>query len=98
MLRITLEKNTRSTILRLEGRLTGPWVEELERVWQSTVADPADGAICVDLTDVTFVGEAGKKVLEQMYGRGAKLKTSRCATRSIVDEIEHSFKKLPLNT
>ncbi len=93
MLRITIEKNSRATTFRLEGRLTGPWVEELERVWRSSIADPGVGCISVDLTDVTFVGEEGKKLLEQMYGQGAKLKTSRCATRSIVEEIGHSFKR-----
>jgi anti-anti-sigma regulatory factor len=93
MLRITIENHPRETTLRLEGRLTGPWVEELERVWRSSIADPTDGGISVDLTDVTFVGEEGKKLLEQMYGQGAKLKTSRCATRSIVEEIGHSFKR-----
>ena len=93
MLRITIEKNSRTATLRLEGRLTGPWVEELERVWRSALADPAEGGISVDLTDVTFVGEAGKRLLEQIYGQGAKLKTSRCATRSIVEEFGHTFKK-----
>jgi len=94
MLRITIENQARETTLRLEGRLTGPWVEELERVWRSSLADPATPALAVDLTDVTFVGENGKKLLEEMYAQGAKLKTSRCATRSIVEEIGHSFKRL----
>ena len=93
MLRITIDKNSRATTFRLEGRLTGPWVEELERVWRSSLAEPANGCISVNLTDVTFVGEEGKKLLEQMYGEGAKLKTSRCGTRSIVDEIVHTFKR-----
>jgi anti-anti-sigma regulatory factor len=93
MLRITIENNSRATTFRLEGRLTGPWVEELERVWRSSIADPTVGCISVDLTDVTFVDEEGKKLLEQMYSQGAKLKTSRCATRRIVEEIGHNLKR-----
>ena len=93
MLRITTEKNSRATTLRLEGRLTGPWVGELGRVWQSAVSELADGCISVDLTDVTFVDEEGKKLLEQMYGQGAKLRSFRCVTRHLVEEIGHSFKK-----
>ena len=34
MLKITVEKNTRSTTLRIEGRLVGPWVDELDRAWR----------------------------------------------------------------
>lgn len=93
MLRITIEKNSRGTTFRLEGRLMGPWVEELGRVWRSALNGSSEGCICVDLSDVTFVGEDGKSLLEQMHGQGAKLKTSRCATRGVVDEIDHAMKR-----
>jgi anti-anti-sigma regulatory factor len=95
MLRITLDKNSRCTTLRLEGRLTGPWVDELERAWRALTPDPVDGRVAVDLTDVTFVGEDGKKLLEAMYGEGAKLKASGCVTRRLVEEIEHTFNRTP---
>jgi hypothetical protein len=72
-------------------------VDELERVWRSITSDPADGRVSVDLTDVTFVGEEGKKLLEAMYAEGAKLKASGCVTRRLVEEIGHSFKKLSQN-
>ncbi|HMD83313.1 MAG TPA: hypothetical protein VKO18_01280 [Terriglobia bacterium] len=93
MLRITIDKNARATTLRLAGRLTGPWVYELERTWHAVTSDPTDGRVSVDLTDVTFVGEEGKKLLEAMYGEGAKLKASGCATRRLVEEIGHSFNR-----
>jgi anti-anti-sigma regulatory factor len=93
MLRITVIKNSNATTLRLEGRLTGPWVDELERTWRTVASNPADGRLSVDLTDVTFVGEDGRKLLETMYGEGAKLKASRCLTRRLVEEIEHSLSR-----
>lgn len=93
MLRITIIKNPHATTLRLEGRLTGPWVDELERTWRTVASSPADGRLSVDLTDVTFVGEDGRKLLETIYGEGAKLKASRCVTRRLVEEIEHSLNR-----
>jgi anti-anti-sigma regulatory factor len=93
MLKITVEKNSRSTVLRVEGRLTGPWVDELERTWRSVTSGPADGLVSVDLTDVTFVGEQGKQLLETMYGEGAKLKACGCVTRRLVDEIGIAFNR-----
>jgi anti-anti-sigma regulatory factor len=93
MLRITIDKNSRATTLRLEGRLTGPWVDELERTWRAVASGPADGRVSVDLTDVTFVGEEGKKLLKVMYAEGAKLKASGCVTRRLVEEIGHSFNR-----
>ena len=35
MLRITVEEQDNATSLRLEGKLTGDWVGELERCWIS---------------------------------------------------------------
>jgi anti-anti-sigma regulatory factor len=93
MLKITLEKNSRSTTLRVEGRLTGPWVDELERAWRAVTPDPSDGRVSVDLTDVTFVGEEGKRLLEAMYAEGARLKASGCVTRRLVEEIGQSFSR-----
>jgi anti-anti-sigma regulatory factor len=91
MLKITVEKNTRSTTLRIEGRLVGPWVGELERAWRDVALEVSDGRVTVDLSDVTFVGEEGKVLLESMYAEGAKLKASGCVTRRLVEEITQNF-------
>lgn len=74
-------------MVRVEGRLVGPWVGELARVWRGIAPGASDGRVAVDLSDVTFVGEAGKALLESMYAEGAKLKASGCVTRRLVDEI-----------
>ena len=94
MLKITVAKSPKSTTLRVEGRLAGPWVDELERAWRGISSDPADGRVAVDLTDVTFVGEEGKRLLEAMYGEGAKLIASGCVTRRLVEDIELSSHRL----
>jgi len=93
MFRITVTRNANATALRLEGRLTGPWVDELERAWRDVAADPATARTCVDITDVTLVSEDGKRLLESMCAQGARLKGSSCATRHLVDEIEHTFSR-----
>jgi anti-anti-sigma regulatory factor len=97
MLRITTVNNHDATTLRVEGRLSGPWVDELERVWRVLGGNGADGRVCVDLTDVTYVGEEGKRLLQTMYAEGAKLKAAGCATRRLIDEIGQSFRRVPGN-
>src|ERR1039458_1977856 len=94
MLKITIEKNSRSTGLRVEGRLAGPWVDELARSWRTVNLLSSDVPVSVDITDVTFVSEEGKKLLEEMYGEGAKLKASGCVTRRLVEEIGQSFSRI----
>jgi anti-anti-sigma regulatory factor len=71
----------------------GAWVGELGRAWRAVVPEQSDGRLIVDLTDVTFVGEEGKKLLETMYAEGAKLKASGCVTRKLVEEIGLSFNR-----
>jgi anti-anti-sigma regulatory factor len=90
MLRITVDKNSRCRVIRVEGKLAGPWVEELERTWRIVTAESAECKVSVDLTDVIFVGEEGKRLLELMYEEGAKLKASGCVTRRLVEEIEQT--------
>ncbi|MGH7256167.1 MAG: hypothetical protein ACREI3_10360 [Nitrospirales bacterium] len=72
--------------MRLEGRLAGPWVKELERSWR-IVADPQRSRIVVDLTGITFIDPEGKALLAKMWRKGAKLHAAGCLTRCIVEEI-----------
>jgi anti-anti-sigma regulatory factor len=95
MLKITVEKTPRGTVVRLEGRLAGPWVNELESTWHAVNMGTGDGHIGIDLTDVTFVGEDGKVLLESMHSLGAKLKAGGCTTRRLVEEIERNLSRAP---
>ena len=58
MLRITTHNDPGSLTFRLEGRLAGNWVRELEECWQRTLATPAKPAVCFDLTELTFMRTA----------------------------------------
>jgi hypothetical protein len=86
VLKITIQPEKRSTKLLLEGRLTGPWVKELNRCWDAAVTAP-NGEVTVDLSGVTFIDAEGKALLTQMWQQGAKFQAAGCLTRSIVEEI-----------
>jgi anti-anti-sigma regulatory factor len=87
MLKITTLMNAESTVLRLEGRLAGPWVQELERCWDSTVGTLTQHPLSVDLSAVTYVDSDGKDLLKKVHRQGAKLIASGCLTSCIVNEI-----------
>lgn len=70
MLRITCINEPKSPTLKLEGKLAGPWVDEVEKTWRS-IRQPAGGqALVVDLNDVSFIDRAGEKLLKQMHVAG----------------------------
>ena len=86
-MRITADDKPRILSFRLEGRLEGPWVGELEKCWRGLVASAGTPTICVDLTGVTFVDAAGKAQLTAMHRQGAEFIADDCLTRAIVAEI-----------
>ena len=87
MLKITTVANAESTALRLEGRLAGPWVQELERCWDSVVGTTTNHPLTVDLSAVTYVDSDGKDLLKKIHRQGARLVASGCLTSCIVNEI-----------
>jgi anti-anti-sigma regulatory factor len=87
MLRITVHDSTTVLTFQLEGRLAGPWLRELDECWKSTLAQQRKAILCVDLTGVTFIDEAGKTCLGAMYRQGAKFVAADCLTKDIVAEI-----------
>jgi anti-anti-sigma regulatory factor len=86
MLKITTYAEERSTTLKLEGRLVGPWVQEVDRCWSELAAAPA-GPIVLDLTGVTFVDAPGKELLIRMRRGGIEFRATGCLMRCIVEEI-----------
>ena len=87
MLRLRTLSRPGETVLVLEGRLGGPWVDELARYWAKLRVEKHDGPIRVDLEGVTFVNAAGKALLARLYGDGALLTARACMTSAIIDEI-----------
>jgi outer membrane protein TolC len=85
MLRITTEKKRGKTVLSVEGRLTGPWVEALAQCWRTRTPEEK---FSVDLCGVTFIDAAGKVLLKEIHDQGGKLIAEGCLNQAIVQEIE----------
>ena len=85
MLKITTNHDDNQIILELEGRLTGPWVQELRLCWHSTIG--AGRRIKVILKQVTFIDDGGKQLLKEMHRGGAVLTADGCMTKAIVETI-----------
>ena len=87
MLRLRTIFGPDETLLILEGRLAGPWVDELARCWATLRNEKHDGPIRVDLDAVTFVSAAGKALLARLHDDGALLTARGCMTSALIDEI-----------
>ena len=87
MLKITVQNGSRPATIKLEGKLSGPWVSELARTWDGLTAGNPETAVTVDLSEVTFIDAAGKKLLSSMADRGAQLRAAHLMTKYIVERI-----------
>ena len=87
MIRITAQQESTITRLFLEGKLSGPCVDELDKCWQMCPA--GEVALLVDLTNVSFVDEHGKELLARMHNKGIKLFSKSLMTKCLIEEIEN---------
>ena len=86
MLKITFKDTPESTKVILEGKLSGPWVEELERSWAEHSAQASENVI-LDLSDVTYIDPEGKRLLARMAGKGVCFEGTHLMTKYVIDEI-----------
>jgi hypothetical protein len=88
MLRITTHNEATATTFLVEGTLTGPWVRELEKCWDSVSAAEPSRELFVNLTAATFVDSEGRELLTRMRRHGARLVSAGVLMNAIVAEIE----------
>jgi ABC-type transporter Mla MlaB component len=86
MFRITTHEENRTVRLKLEGKLKGPWVLEMERCWR-TVALARHKALVVDLTDVDHVDSAGRYLLALIHAHGASFVAATPIMKELVSDI-----------
>ena len=84
MLKITRTDGPDATrTFKLEGKLLGPWIAEVRDV--CTPRNGPSGRTSLDLSGLTFVDQAGAKLLKDLIGRG--LAVSACS--GFVAEMLH---------
>ena len=89
MLRITIT-TTDKVALKLEGRLVGPWVEELRNaVWRT---NESRARLEIDVEDLTFADDDGEKALSWLHRMGARFQG-----RSPFSEYLFGRLKIPLH-
>ncbi len=90
MFRATVEHNGERLTLRLEGRLSGPCLSELESCWHQLANLNGNRRVVVDLAEVTFVSSQGRQLLEKLCQAGAELTGNGLMTRALVEQITQS--------
>ena len=85
MLRISVVQHEACLSLVIEGRLVGPWVEELRRVSQQRDAETSP--LSIDLCGLTAMDAAGHALLEELHQSGATLSCSDVLNQYLVEQM-----------
>jgi anti-anti-sigma factor len=96
MLRITAStvagEKEEAVLLRLEGQVTGPWVEELRRVCAETIGHNGrrTRALVLDLTDVLFIDADGVALFRELRSRQVSLTNGSVFVAEQLKEVAHA--------
>jgi anti-anti-sigma regulatory factor len=69
--------------LKLEGRIAGPWVDELARVVRGPQEAPR--RLVLDVTEVSFADDAGVRLLRELAQRSAELRGASMFLTSLIE-------------
>ena len=86
MLRISIEHDPDTLSLVLEGRLVGPWVDELRRI--SALHITRNIQLVVDLHSLTAMDARGQALLSELRQEGATLRCSDVMNQFLVEQME----------
>jgi hypothetical protein len=90
MFRVTTEEAPDMLVLKLEGSLSGPWVDALDACWREAMESVRGRPVRVDLRDVLSIDESGRRLLTRMHDAGAGLVASGCFISELVREISEA--------
>ena len=93
MLRITTNETKDLILVRLEGKLAGPWVDELEKCLGSCKKLEETRAVRFNLAGLSFVDDRGKELLRDLRRRGAEFEATGCLMRAMVAELADFARK-----
>jgi len=90
-LKITIQNGEKEIGITLEGRVAGPWVAELSRVWMETAPQLANRTLFIDLRNVIYADALGKQVLREIYAQThARLIANSPWAQYLAEEIMHA--------
>jgi ABC-type transporter Mla MlaB component len=91
-LRITFQEYPKSVVLKLEGRIVGPWSDELIVAWAEFALSHRVQNMSVDLREVTYMDASGMQVLRQIY---RETKAAFVANTPLTECFANDIQQLP---
>jgi anti-anti-sigma regulatory factor len=88
VLKITIVETATDRRWILQGRLVGPWVNELRTAWKRAHSGHDTRACIIDLNDVTFIDKCGERLLRAMSKKGAQLVARGMYVKHVLQQLQ----------
>ena len=89
-----MQKASDAVVLKLEGSVRGPWVEELRKAWLTSTKMAGGAPLSVDLGAVSFLDGRGRDLLLRMRREGVALNGSSSFLRHILEDGKTNSEQL----
>jgi hypothetical protein len=86
VLRITIQRTPEVALMKLEGSVKGPWVDELRKAWLASAKMARGEPMSIDLGAVSFIDVRGRNLLLRMQREGVALKGASGFLRQVLEE------------
>jgi hypothetical protein len=87
MLKISIIDSRVHRRLVLEGKLVGPWADELRPAWERAKAELGGRELVVEVKNLIVIGQAGENVLLELMREGVKVRGCGVFTRHVLKEL-----------
>jgi anti-anti-sigma regulatory factor len=95
VLKITFQQSEEALAITLEGRLAGPWAEELVRAWREKAPSLTGHKVSIDLRNTTYADAIGMQALRDIYAQTrADIVTGTPWTQYLALEVTHGNDQL----
>jgi len=81
-----MQKTSDAVLVKLEGSVKGPWVEELRKVWLTSTKMANGDPVSVDLGAVSFIDGEGRDLLLRMRREGVALNGGSSFLRHVLED------------
>jgi|SRR5271168_3590395 len=98
MLRITIVDSPTEQRLVLYGKLVGPWIGELQNVWENLRGQLGNRRSVIDLNEVTLIDYSADWLLATMLEQGAELAASGLANRWLIQALKAGKTRLAVRS
>jgi hypothetical protein len=95
MLRVGYSDSAEGHRWSLCGRLAGPWVEEFRSYWRQALNRTPRCRVVVDLKEVTFIDEAGEKLLGERLSAGAEFIAGGVENQHLLESLKSNGEPAP---